>query len=62
MLLLAPPAVMQVASSPLLDKLDLSSVRHVVSGAAALSGRIVNQLRRKMPQATMLDGEGIDSK
>jgi acyl-CoA synthetase (AMP-forming)/AMP-acid ligase II len=42
-LFVAPPIVLAFAKHPLIDRYDLSSVRHVMSGAAPLDGEVAAQ-------------------
>lgn len=47
-LYLAPPLVVFLAKSPLVEKYDLSCVKDILSGAAPLSKETEEELRRRL--------------
>ncbi|KOB51984.1 4-coumarate-CoA ligase [Operophtera brumata] len=59
-LMLAPPVVVFIAKSPLVEKYDTSSVEGIWCGAAPLSEQTMEQLRRRMPNfKKLIEGYGM---
>jgi len=47
---LVPPIVLGLAKSPIVDKYDLKSLQHVLSGAAPLGAGLVREMVARLPQ------------
>ncbi|CAD6568435.1 MAG: hypothetical protein CYPHOPRED_002562 [Cyphobasidiales sp. Tagirdzhanova-0007] len=48
MILLVPPVALALASDPLVDKYDVSSIKYVISGAAPLGSELQERLRNRL--------------
>jgi long-chain acyl-CoA synthetase len=55
----APPIYVALLQHPDIDKRDLSSVRSIASGAAPLPVEVLEELRRRFPDATIGEGYGL---
>ncbi|CAI9098528.1 OLC1v1035193C1 [Oldenlandia corymbosa var. corymbosa] len=55
----APPLVLDVAKSPVVDKYDLSSIRMIMSGGAPMGKELEDTVRAKLPNATLGQGYGM---
>ncbi|RZS37011.1 long-chain acyl-CoA synthetase [Herbihabitans rhizosphaerae] len=55
----APTLYAGLLSCPEIDTTDLSSVRAIGSGGAALPHRIIDELRARMPDAVLCEGYGL---
>uniref|UniRef100_A0A5B6ZBX8 4-coumarate--CoA ligase n=1 Tax=Davidia involucrata TaxID=16924 RepID=A0A5B6ZBX8_DAVIN len=55
----APPIVLAIAKSPVVDKYDLSSIRTVMSGSAPMGKELEDTVRAKLPHATLGQGYGM---
>lgn len=49
----APPILLAIAKSPVIDQYDLSSIRAVISGAAPMGKELEEALRDKLPNAVI---------
>jgi len=58
-LALPPPAMAQLVYSPLVPSLDLTCVRVIVTGAAPVNARIVEQLRLKLGKVQLIEEYGM---
>ena len=55
----APPIYVALLQHPDIDKRDLSSVRSIASGAAPLPVEVLEDLRRRFPDAVIGEGYGL---
>ncbi|XP_073957644.1 luciferin 4-monooxygenase-like isoform X2 [Choristoneura fumiferana] len=59
-LLVAPPLVVLLSKSSLVDKYDLSSVQVIYSGGAPLDGGVIQQVKKRLPKLHgVLQGYGM---
>eukprot|EP00842_Homolaphlyctis_polyrhiza_P001190 jgi/Hompol1/2071/HPOL_002812-RA len=58
MLFIVPPIIVGLAKHPIVDSLDLSSVRRIISGAAPLAGEIAEAASKRLG-ATIVQGYGL---
>ncbi|KAJ7492378.1 phenylacetyl-CoA ligase [Mycena latifolia] len=58
-LFLVPPQIVLLCKHPAVKSYDLSHVKFVVSGAAPLSGTLMNTLRNVLPNAAIGQGYGM---
>ncbi|THV07585.1 phenylacetyl-CoA ligase [Dendrothele bispora CBS 962.96] len=58
-LFVVPPQVVLMCKHPAVKDYDLTHVRYVMSGAAPLSGELVQQLRKLCPNASIGQGYGM---
>ncbi|KAK3588255.1 hypothetical protein CHS0354_021509 [Potamilus streckersoni] len=56
---IVPPVAVMIVNSPLLDKYDLSSVRHVMCGAAALKTVVEIKLKERLNLDCIYQGYGM---
>jgi 4-coumarate--CoA ligase len=56
---LVPPIMVLLAKSPLVDKYDLSSVKHLICGAASLSRETEEILKRRLKVNSIRQGYGL---
>lgn len=56
--IVAPPVVLLLAKSPIVDNYDLSSLRVITSGAAPLGGDISRLVRERVPTICVKQGYG----
>ncbi|CAI0393973.1 unnamed protein product [Linum tenue] len=54
-----PPIVLAIAKWPEIDRYDLSSIRMVMSGAAPMGKELEDDVRAKLPNATLGQGYGM---
>lgn len=54
-----PPIILALAKNSVVKKYDLSSLRHVGSGAAPLGKDLMEECARNIPQATIIQGYGM---
>ncbi|PCH35748.1 amp dependent CoA ligase [Wolfiporia cocos MD-104 SS10] len=54
-----PPMIVALCKHPAVQKYDLSSVRHIASGAAPLSSELTLQLAKVLPNASVGQGYGM---
>ncbi|XP_059430522.1 probable CoA ligase CCL7 [Corylus avellana] len=54
-----PPIILALAKNSVVKKYDLSSLRHVSSGAAPLGKDLMEECARNIPQATITQGYGM---
>ncbi|CEI85554.1 hypothetical protein RMCBS344292_00015 [Rhizopus microsporus] len=57
--IIAPPIVVLLAKSPVIDNYDLSSLRLAICGAAPLSGDLSKQVRQRLPKIKIKQGYGL---
>jgi len=56
--MLAPPILVLLAKSPIVDQYDLSSLRAALSGGAALSAELEDEVLRRFPTMTVTQAYG----
>ncbi|KAL1345492.1 hypothetical protein HN51_019224 [Arachis hypogaea] len=54
-----PPIVLALAKHALVDKFDLSSLRHIGSGAAPLGKELMHVCSKRFPRAIVMQGYGM---
>lgn len=54
---MVPPMLILMAKSPVALKYDLSSIQYILSGAAPLSGEVIEQVKSRFPAIKMI-GQG----
>ncbi|KAJ1425905.1 AMP-dependent synthetase/ligase [Sesbania bispinosa] len=54
-----PPIILALAKHALVDKYDLSSLKHIGSGAAPLGKELMVECARRFPHATVCQGYGM---
>ena len=55
----APPIFVALLRHPLIDEVDLSSVRGISSGAAPLPVEVIEELKKRFPDALIGEGYGL---
>ncbi|MED6184457.1 putative CoA ligase ccl7 [Stylosanthes scabra] len=56
---IVPPIVLALAKHALVDKFDLSSLRHIGSGAAPLGKELMQDCSKRFPNAIVMQGYGM---
>ncbi|KAJ1958978.1 hypothetical protein GGI12_004582 [Dipsacomyces acuminosporus] len=56
---LVPPIVCMLSKDPRVDKYDLSSLRTILSGGAALSPRLIKNTEARLPGTKVVEGYGM---
>nr|AGW47869.1 4-coumarate:coenzyme A ligase 4 [Phaseolus vulgaris] len=54
-----PPIILALAKHGLVDKYDLSSLKHIGSGAAPLGKELMEECAKRFPRATVAQGYGM---